>query len=215
MLAQIPGRAGWRARLGSETDLQLPPLSCPTADMAVLCSACGREGLSAQPHRGPPWRAGEKGVGSIWNAPQQSWGRDRSEERGWFMLTLHGKGPPTLGFQSGLQAILCDVDICGGAVPAACADGPEVGNGPAVGNCPVEQRKGGPWQIKRCRGAVPVACTDGPEVGNSLAEQKGVPGRKDCPKRSLRTVRLQVNPASNRPHRRLLPQLSSLQSRPG
>ena len=55
------------------------------------------------------------------------------------MLTLHGKGPPTLGFRTGLQAILCDVDIkhCGGAVPAACcADGPEVGNGPE------EQRKG-------------------------------------------------------------------------
>lgn len=54
------------------------------------------------------------------------------------MLTLHGKGPPTLGFQIGLQAILCDVDIkhCGGAVPAACADRPEVGNGPE------EQRKG-------------------------------------------------------------------------
>lgn len=59
------------------------------------------------------------------------------------MLTLHGKGPPTLGFQSGLQAILCDVDICGGAVPAACTDGPEVGNGPVVGNSPVEQRKWG------------------------------------------------------------------------
>ena len=54
------------------------------------------------------------------------------------MLTLHGKRPPTLGFQSGLQVILCDVDIkhCGGAVPSACADGPEVWNGPG------EQREG-------------------------------------------------------------------------